>query len=226
MPDTPHHDEIRHRASELAAVVRELGGRGLAPGTGGNFSLRLGRDPLRLLMTPSGADKGRVQAEELLVVDAAGRPDPELSLGGGKPSAETLLHCTLIEHAGAGSVLHTHSPDNTLLGEHFLPRGGFFIEGYEMLKGIQGVTTHEASVFVPVLANSQDMGVLAGQILDLLGRHPEVRGLLLAGHGLYTWGETLAEARRHVEVFEFLFEVVGRRTAWRAFDGRPAGGEG
>jgi methylthioribulose-1-phosphate dehydratase len=34
--------------------------------------------------------------------------------------------------------------------------------------------------------------------------------LLLRGHGLYTWGSDLAEAKRHVEILEFLLEVVGR----------------
>ena len=37
--------------------------------------------------------------------------------------------------------------------------------------------------------------------------------MLVAGHGLYTWGRDLAEAERHVEVFEFLFEVVERATS-------------
>jgi ribulose-5-phosphate 4-epimerase/fuculose-1-phosphate aldolase len=36
--------------------------------------------------------------------------------------------------------------------------------------------------------------------------HPEMKGFLLAGHGLYTWGKNIAEAKRHIEVFEFLFE--------------------
>ena len=35
-----------------------------------------------------------------------------------------------------------------------------------------------------------------------------IYGFLLAGHGLYTWGKTIAEAKRHIEVLEFLFEVV------------------
>jgi methylthioribulose-1-phosphate dehydratase len=37
-----------------------------------------------------------------------------------------------------------------------------------------------------------------------------MHGFLLAKHGLYTWGRDLAEARRHIEIHEFLFEVVAR----------------
>jgi methylthioribulose-1-phosphate dehydratase len=43
-----------------------------------------------------------------------------------------------------------------------------------------------------------------------LDRYPEAHAFLLRRHGLYTWGETLADAERHVEILEFLFETVGR----------------
>jgi len=203
-------------ARRLAEVVRGLAARGLCPGTGGNFSLCLDRDPLRLLMTPSGANKGRLEGEDLLLVG----PDGGVVDGsGGRPSAEALLHVTLVETTGAASVLHTHSVANTLLGEHFLPRGGFRITGYEMLKGLRGITSHEALVQVPVLANSQNMIALAGGIRRTVEATPEIRGLLLAGHGLYAWGDSLEEAERHVEIFEFLFECVLRRTPLRPLEG-------
>jgi len=42
---------------------------------------------------------------------------------------------------------------------------------------------------------------------------------LLQRHGLYTWGATLNDAVRHVEVLEFLFETIGRTAA---YDGKEA----
>ncbi|MEC8305131.1 MAG: class II aldolase/adducin family protein [Planctomycetota bacterium] len=30
-------------------------------------------------------------------------------------------------------------------------------------------------------------------------------------HGLYTWGKDIDEARRHIEVYEFLFECLARK---------------
>lgn len=212
----------------LADQVRALAERGLCPGTGGNFSLVVSHAPLRLLMTPSGADKRTLAPGDLLLVGEDGQPRPERREGGGpesspavpaaRPSAETLLHVALAEEAGAGAVLHTHSVANTLLGEHFRPRGGFSITGYEMLKGIRGNRTHEGRLFVPVLANSQDMPALAAEIRQLVRDQPGLYGLLLAGHGLYAWGESLEEATRHLEVFEFLFECVLRRTSLAPFD--------
>jgi methylthioribulose-1-phosphate dehydratase len=211
-------------AAELAAVVAGCHARGWCHGTAGNFSAVLRRRPLILLITPSGVDKGAVRAGDLLAVGGDGllatsfedaRPDPAA-----RPSAETALHCAILQTLGAGAVLHTHSVAGTLLGEHFLERGGLRIRDYEMLKGLRGLATHAAEAFVPVLANSQDMQELGGRVRALAAGTPGLHGFLLAGHGLYTWGEDLAEARRHLEILEFLFEVVARKTRYAPFEGR------
>jgi methylthioribulose-1-phosphate dehydratase len=44
----------------------------------------------------------------------------------------------------------------------------------------------------------------------MLRAHPRAHGFLIRRHGLYTWGADIAQARRHLEVLEFLLEVVGR----------------
>lgn len=173
---------------------------------GGNFSVRISAEPLRFLISPSGADKGTLTPEMLVLADENGEKRDD---GAGKPSAETLLHAVIYEERGAGSVLHTHSVWNTVLSAE--AAGGLELTGYEMLKGLTGVRTHEQTEIVPVLANSQDMPALARRVRAILGVHPEAHGFLLAGHGLYTWGATIAEARRHVEIFEFLFEVEGAK---------------
>lgn len=202
--------------TELCQVVAQIHRQGWAQGTGGNFSVTVGHRPLRLLITQSGKDKGQVRERDLVLVDGKGRVADH---DWGHPSAETVLHCVIAEERGAGATLHTHSVANTLLGEHFLDRGGFTISGYEMLKGIEGMDTHEARLRVPVLANSQDMKALAAEVRALLAGEPETRGFLLAGHGLYTWGEDLRHARRHVEIFEFLFECLARRVRFQPFGG-------
>ncbi len=209
-------------ALELCRTVASFYLRGWCLGTAGNYSLCLGRGPLRLLITPSGADKGALRPEMLLTVDEAGN----VLAGEGQPSAETLLHTTIAARLGAGAILHTHSVAGTLLSEHHLERGSVRIAGYEMLKGLPGVSTHETAVEVPVLANAQDMVPLAAELASLIECTPAQQrstlpGFLLAGHGLYTWGATLADARRQVECLEFLFECVARRTAFAPL---PAGG--
>ena len=193
-------------AEALVETIHFLSGRGWAPGTGGNFSAVVSRDPLRLLMTPSGVDKERVRPDDLLEIDANGA----VLSGDGAASAETLLHLTIAQNRDAGAVLHTHSIWNTLLSRHYAADGQLVVEGYEMLKGLQGVKTHEHRELLPILPNSQDMPALSIQLADALARHPACHGILIASHGLYTWGANLFEARRHVEIWEFLFEVVAR----------------
>jgi methylthioribulose-1-phosphate dehydratase len=108
--------------------------------------------------------------------------------------------------------MHTHSVWSTLLSETFAQDGLLCIEGFEMLKGLANVRTHEHCESLPVIENSQDMNALAQALEQALEKHPDCHGVLLRRHGLYTWGRDLLEARRHVEILEFLLEVSGRRT--------------
>ncbi|WP_008311013.1 methylthioribulose 1-phosphate dehydratase [Leptolyngbya sp. PCC 6406] len=191
----------------LSWVIQDIHRRGWATGTGGNFSAVLGRYPLRLLMAPSGVDKGLVQPQDLIEVDA----QAQVIGGSGKASAETLLHLAIVKERGAGAVLHTHSVFNTLLSMHYAPQGEIAIAGYEMLKGLEGVTTHNITVALPIVPNSQDMAEISQTVRALLQQPTPPYGILLAGHGLYTWGKTLFQARRHLEILEFLLELTYRK---------------
>jgi methylthioribulose-1-phosphate dehydratase len=138
-----------------------------------------------------------------------------------QPSAESLLHLEIVRRTGAGAVLHTHSIWSTMLSDVHAARGGLALEGYEMLKGLEGVRTHEHREWVPIVENDQDMTRLVRVVgAALAGRDGGAppRAVLLRRHGLYTWGDTLAVAERHVEILEFLLETVGRTPA----SGSPA----
>lgn len=215
-PMMMERDSALFARQTLCRVVQELSAQGWCQGTGGNFSVTLSHEPLRLLITRSSANKRHLTPDDLMVVGPGGKAEEGEAR---KPSAEAELHARIVSITGAASVLHVHSVANTLLGEHFAARGGFTLQGYEMLKGLEGITTHEAAVFVPVLHNRQDMAPLAGEIGQLLVKEPKPHGFLLAGHGLYTWGDSLTQAHRHVEIFEFLFECAARRTRFEAFLG-------
>jgi len=195
------------RATRLAAFGREFHSRGWALGTSGNYSAVLRREPLRLLITSSGLDKSALSAEDFLEIDQ----HANVLKGKRKPSAETFLHLAIVRARNAGCILHTHSVWSTLLSERYAANGGLAISGYEMLKGLEGVKTHARREWIPIFANDQDIPVLAQKVEAELSRDPASHGFLLSGHGLYTWGEDVAQARRHIEIFEFLFEVTGRR---------------
>ena len=204
-------------ADELTAAMAAIHARGWCDGTGGNFSCVLQRDPLQLLMAPSGVDKGQVQPADLIVVDAAG----QVLEGTGKASAETALHLEIVGRCGAGAVLHTHSQAATLLSRWALaatnrrqnpePKvdGVVLVEGLEMLKGLEGISTHATSIEIPVLTNDQNLPRLSQRAGPLLNEAPQ--GLLIAGHGLYAWGPSLSQAIRHLEILEFLLEQSWRQ---------------
>ncbi len=197
----------RQLARQLARVGRDFCTRGWVLGTSGNFSAVVTAEPLRLAITQTGVDKATLRPYQIIMVDGEG----ETLEGPGRPSEETALHLTIVRVRRVGAVLHTHSVWSTLLSEAFADQGGVSIEGYEMLKGLEGVRTHQHREWLPIVENSQDMAALARSVEQNLKRQPECHGVLLHRHGLYTWGKDLAQAKRHVEILEFLLEVVGRR---------------
>jgi methylthioribulose-1-phosphate dehydratase len=207
----PMSADLGDVARRLAEVGRRFEGRGWVLGTSGNFSGVLSRTPLRLAITPSAVFKGAMRADEILQVDEEGLVIDGRS--GRRPSAETLLHVEIARARNAGAVLHTHSIWSTLLSDQYGDEGGLAIEGYEMLKGLEGVTTHEHREWLPILENDQNMVRLASEVRTVLATHPACHAFLLRRHGLYTWGATLDEAVRHVEIVEFLLEAVGRAAA-------------
>jgi methylthioribulose-1-phosphate dehydratase len=202
-------EKFAELAAHLGRVGQECYRRGWVLGTSGNFSAVLSHEPLRLAITSSGVNKGALTPADVLRVDA----DAKVIQGIGRPSAETKLHLAVVRMRAAGAVLHTHSVWSTILSDAYATDGGLSIAGYEMLKGLQDVDTHEHEEWLPIIENSQDTDALVPKIEHELTRYPNAHGFLLRRHGLYTWGHTVAEAHRHIEIFEFLLEVVGRMTS-------------
>lgn len=189
---------------EIVDCIHFLHQKGFAPATSSNYSYKES-DGSDFYISTSGIDKGAFTEAHFMRVDLLGNPIDDKR----KPSAETLLHALIYsKKQEMGCVLHTHTVYNTVLSSIFAADKHLKLEGFEVLKGIRGVQTHEESVEIPIFENSQDMPALANQIEDYWNVHPGMTGFLLAGHGLYTWGTSIAEAKRHIEVFEFLFEVV------------------
>ena len=181
---------------EIAAFGRYAASRGWVPATAGNFSRRV--DARHAAVTRSGVDKGDLRSEDLAVL-ALDEPIPA------GMSAETPLHLARYRSDPAvGAVFHVHTVAATVLSR-LDERAGFVrTEGFEMHKSLSGFATHESVLDIPVFRNHQDTAALAAEIEARLGRAAPVPAYLLAGHGLYAWGATAADTRRHVEGIEFL----------------------
>jgi methylthioribulose-1-phosphate dehydratase len=202
--------DLRAIARLFHQIGRDFYQRGWVLGTSGNFSTVISRQPLRLGITASSVSKGALTIADVLVVGADGMP---VGRARRRPSAETLLHVAVANTRGAGAVLHTHSVWSTIVSERHAGEGGIRLSGFEMLKGLEGVRTHEHTEWVPIVDNDQNIPALARRVETLLQASPAVHAFLLRAHGLYTWGDDLAQARRHVEILEFLLETSGRMEA-------------
>ncbi|MCX7402231.1 MAG: methylthioribulose 1-phosphate dehydratase [Planctomycetia bacterium] len=205
---------------QLRAIGREFHARSWSLGTSSNYSAVVSQQPLELMITASGKDKSLLSRDDFVRVDASGTVIDGSSR---RSSAETLLHCLIAEMipkacgVPVGAILHTHSVWATILSHTDVQRGSLRIEGYEMLKGLEGIPTHDTFEEVPIFKNSQNMSDLSQQIRERFAsadwsdaKRQPFHGFLLSRHGLYTWGRDIREARRHIEIFEFLFEVMAR----------------
>lgn len=190
--------------ADLVDTIHFLHARGWAPATSSNYSFRQA-EANDFWVSASGLDKGAFAETDLIHVDATGKPIDDNR----KTSAETLLHVMLYEcFPDAHCVLHSHSVYNTVWSLAKAKKGHLDLEGFEVLKGLRGITTHDVKVRIPIFENSQDIAALAEEIGRWFEKHGEPQGFLLKGHGLYTWGTDIASTKRQMEVFEFLFEVL------------------
>jgi methylthioribulose-1-phosphate dehydratase len=191
--------------SQVEALIqagRLFHSRGWVPATGGNFSFRV--DANTMAITASGCHKGELTSADIMLSDLDGRPLNTTN----RASYETLLHCQIYRRdPDCGAVLHTHSIANTVLSRR---QDKLNLAGYELLKLLDGVDTHNATVTIPVFPNDQDIARLSATVDAHMqaggGRH----GYLIRGHGLYAWGRTLSSARHRVEALEFMFECEMR----------------
>lgn len=192
----------------LVGACHWIGEKGWAPATGGNMSIR--EDEHWCWLSESGKDKGTLTSSDFLQVGIADNQAPS----GRKPSAETGLH-TLIYRLfpEANAVLHVHTVNATVLSR-IEKSAELVLQGYEMQKSLRGQSTHLASVVIPVFDNDQDIDALARRIEHYAAERPLSYGFLLRGHGLTCWGRDVAEARRHLEGLEFLFECELRLRQW------------
>ena len=203
-------DRLAACAQDIVATGRRLGALGLTPATSSNFSMRL--DEAHAAITVSGRDKGALTPADIMVIDMHGAAVGTAA----RPSAETLLHTQIYRrYPHANAVLHTHSRTQTVASRLFAGDGVIRLQDYELLKAIAGHVTHETHIDLPVFPNTQDMPELVARVDAWIQAEKPLYGYLIDGHGIYTWGRDLAEARRHVEILEFLLEVMGRTAAPR-----------
>jgi L-ribulose-5-phosphate 4-epimerase len=196
---------------EVLAANLELVRRGLVLYTFGNASGISRRDGL-VVIKPSGVPYETMSAADLVIVDLDGRPVE----GAQRPSSDLPTHLELYRtFATLGGVVHTHSRAATSWAE----------AGRE----IPCLGTTHADYFcgaVPITRPLLDEEIRSdyerntGRViverfvqLDPLAQP----GVLVHGHGPFTWGESAAAAAHNAVVLEEIAEM-----AWRAAVLNPA----
>lgn len=193
-------------AQELLESIRFFNQKNWSPATSTNYSVR-STDPAKYIISRSGVDKSQFQLEDLIMIDSSGKIADAFQKPGIKSSAETEIHTALYaKYPWVNCVLHTHSLLGTSLSQMYQDRKQLKFEGLEILKGLEGNTTHEMTEILPIVKNSQEMKDIVQAMQEFLLPQPTVHGFLIAGHGLYTWGKDIATCKRHIETYEFLFE--------------------
>lgn len=179
--------------------------------TSSNYSAVVNADPLQLVMTASGKHKGELTEDDFVIIDDACNVVHQINLQNKfNPSAEAALHVVLARETAAKAVLHTHSVWSTIVSKRYFEQGFVELSDFEMLKALPGIKTHDTTVRIAILDNSQDIDALAEIVAPRLRDGSICHAFLLKGHGLYTWGDSLVQTRNQIEALEFLFEVVGR----------------
>lgn len=184
----------------VIALAHHAGVKNWIPATSGNFSVRI--DATDCAITASGSDKTKLTADGVIRAPFAGGTHP-------RQSAEAPLHYLMYRLSPTiGAVTHVHAQPAVLASLALAKDARVRIEGLELLKAFTGVNTHETHLDVPVFDNEQDMDALAARVEARLKADGLGWGFLLAGHGIYAWGNDVAEALRHLDAFDYLFTLM------------------
>lgn len=199
------NDNDQKNLTNLAELVRKLNTTGHNPATSGNYSHRSDETPDYAFVSESGIDKSIFSENHFIPLNIHTKEKHDFYKGR-KSSDETDVHLAIFQATKANCVLHSHMLEALWFADLFKGKSYADLTGLELLKGFKGVTTHEISIRIPIFDNTQDIESLAENIKPSLILDENNYGVILRGHGIYVWGDTVSQAKRHLEVFEYIFK--------------------
>ncbi len=181
--------ERQHR-EDIVRFGKMLHGRGFVAATDGNLSVRL--DHESVLSTATGMSKGMMEPEDLIVVDMQGRK----VMGRRQPSSEIAMHLMIYRlRPDAHGIVHAHPPTATGYAAAGLPLNQALLS--EVVIGLGCVP----------LAKYGTPGTpeLAAALKPLI---PQYDAILMANHGVVTYGEDLLKAYMKMETVEHFARIA------------------
>ncbi|MBM3453852.1 MAG: methylthioribulose 1-phosphate dehydratase [Bacteroidetes bacterium] len=189
---------INQLKNELLVVIKNLHNKGWSPATSTNYSFK-DKDN-QIWVTRSGVDKSSITSEDFITISTDGNSMGEYV--DCVPSAESVIHCVLYEiFPETKFILHSHGPFPVLISSRF--KSELKIQGYELQKGFPNTRTHQTESIIPIFFNNQDMGYFKQ---ELVRRKLQLKNncFIIEKHGTYAWGNTLFDAKKHLETLDYL----------------------
>ncbi len=202
MPYRLYQEEKQKAVNVLNDLKIKLYNKGWFPATSGNLSYKLHENPLMFAITSSGKDKGTVTHEDVIFVDENAKPVEKTKL---KPSAETKIHSQIYQKTDAGCIIHIHTVNNNFISSLYFEDGKVKLKDMEMIKALD-IWEENAEVEIPIIENYFDLDKLALEAGKSINQ--KIPGILIKNHGIYSWGRNEFEAKRHIEAFEFMFDLM------------------
>jgi L-fuculose-phosphate aldolase len=181
--------EQQHR-EDIVQFGKLLHQTGLVAATDGNLSVRL--EGGRILCTPTLMSKGLMEPEDLVVVDCQGHK----SHGCREVSSEIAMHLLIYRmRSDVHAVVHAHPPTAT----------GFAASGMALDRPL--VSEIVVSLGSVPLASYETPGTpeLAQALAPLVREHDAI---LMANHGVVTYGASLLEAYMNMETVEHYAKIA------------------
>jgi len=197
----------------LAEMARDFHARGWMAGTAGNLSARDPHQASTFWITASGLAKGRLDSDDFLRIDLAEDRVVERFNDSAKPSAETSIHHVIYRlFPQAQACLHVHSVAACLAtAQCAADCSELPLPPLEMLKGL-GIGEQRPVVTLPLFPNHLHVPAIAAEIRQrFTATPPMLPALMILGHGVTVWGNSLQEAYNRIEIIEFLMSYLARR---------------
>ena len=195
----------------MVSLIRQMHARGESPATSGSYSFRPEKSEGDFFMMSEGAlDKSIFGRDNFIGISEKAEVHPLWEKEGRSAPPETSLHISIFKKTNASCILHSHGVKSLFFAEAFPGQDFAYVKGLELLKGFEGVESHEETVKIPIFENSQDVKKLTKQMEEYLDKNPNSYGVVIRGHGLICWGKSVWAAKKHIEVFRYLFDYYSR----------------
>lgn len=192
----------------LVEVARDFHQRGWMAGTGGNLSAR--EDADHFWITASGKPKGRLDDCDFLLARLSDDAIVETLQAGDRPSAETAIHRAIYRCSPETlACLHAHSVP--AVGISMLQKRAVTavrLPPVEILKAFDG-WKESARSELPLFENHAVVARIARDIEKRFARKPPaISALIIRGHGVTVWGNSIQQAYNRFEALEFILELM------------------